>query len=1154
MRRELKIAARIFLGLFLFVALVAVALQAALTTNWAQQLLRSRIEGTLSQQLEREVQVGKVTFGLVLTFLELREVVVKGPEGTLLEVDYVRLYPDLVSLLKGTVAFRNVVFLRPVVDLSARPAEWFFPLLLIPSIIQDLLAVHVDLLQIRQGELIYPREGETWSVRGLDADLWAEEARVLAEMWVAEGILHLPHQAMAWRNLEALIVLTEQDVLITRLGIDVGEATLGFSGRIADPFEKGTLDLRLTGGIPLTLLSGNIRLEGQITGSPQNPNFRGRARIEGEKVPEGTLEISADQKGLRGKDFRFAAVPGDVSGGFYVRWKDLRYSGEVRGRGLAFAPLLTPLLGTLPMTGKVNLGGVVKGRGLTTTGLTAELTLQVSSLTRHDQPGIVGRMDAVVKGKGGRFTLERFRMDLSPNHLTAKGPLGKELNLRVSGNFPRMDKLGRFLGATGLGGKGRVKGKMTGSLGTPVFKGTVTWNAPRLGEITLRRVRGEVVIQNRRLTAPRLIITKGKSTATVHLRLALPEEHGVHDLNQDLRLEAEVHVRGAPRDFLSLVVKKEIPLTGRLTMDVAVAGTLARLEGRGHFLIKDAVLLGEPWPVVMGDLQLQPDRLRLKEIRLVRGAEHVTVSGLLNLKDLETTLRVATKGLSLEGFRLSRGKIGGQIQAEAVVEGRIDNPRISGDFQAKGLRYAWARLGNGRGRVRVQDQKMIIQLSLPKSGYSVWGIMGTTSPYFYNLQVTMDRSDLALLFALSGVDLLEGGTGTGTGRAELLGTLGSTLLSGLTVELDAPRILFDRYAFRTAKPILVEMVNDKLTISSFAVTGKTGWLNARGQINFKGGVDFDAQGKIPLALLLRKFKGIVETTGNGQFDVKLAGQWKAPQYVGWSKLERGHLRFTKHPEAFKGLTGWVKFQGWQIEIPTLEGRWAGGEIEVSGKASRGKRRWKWGLDVFLEGADGERVTAKKKGARGEVTGRASLWGKVTARGRNWDQLYQSVGGRLKVVFRKGTVRRFTVLANILRLLNLAPDPVEGVPYEYLKAAFDLKQGTVETHDLKFVSNTVKVSGVGKINLVQGNLDMLLGVQPLRTVDKVVNFLQLGKIPLLGHLLFGKEQSILVVAVRVKGPLQDPEVVPVPEESIGRGVFGILRRLLELPAELFPGEE
>jgi hypothetical protein len=79
--------------------------------------------------------------------------------------------------------------------------------------------------------------------------------------------------------------------------------------------------------------------------------------------------------------------------------------------------------------------------------------------------------------------------------------------------------------------------------------------------------------------------------------------------------------------------------------------------------------------------------------------------------------------------------------------------------------------------------------------------------------------------------------------------------------------------------------------------------------------------------------------------------------------------------------------------------------------------------------------------------------------------------------------------------------------------------------------------------------MLLAVQPLRTVDRVINAMRLSKIPFLGPLLFGKERSVLVVAIKVEGPLDEPEVAPVPEESLGRGLFGIFRRLLELPAAL-----
>lgn len=1165
MRRGLQIAARIFLGLILFLTLVAAALHLALTTTRAQQYLRSRLEATLSRRLQRDVQIGKIKLSPVLNFLEFREVAVRGPEtAPLFQVGSVRFYPDLGSLLRGVLAFRTVVILHPVIEFpgrlmvrEGRRGEWNLPPLLALFKAQSLLAVQVDRLQIREGEWTYRGQGLTWSVQGLDADLWPEGARVLGEVRVTEGTLHLPTRSVAWRNAEALVVLTEQDLVVTRLGIDVGEGSLGLTGRITDPFGDRTLELRLTAGLPVTLptaVPGSIRVEGQLTGSALNPHFHGSARIEGAKVPECTVEISADREGLRGEHVMLLAVPGDVSGGFYLRWKDWSYSAEFRGRGLDLVPLATPMLGRLPVTGVVDAEAAVKGRGLTAKGLTAHVAFQVSSLMRHDEPGIVGRAVGVVKAEGGRFTLQRLRVDLPPNHLTLKGPLGKGLTLHVSGNFPRVNTLGRFLGAKGLGGKGRVVGQVTGPVMAPTFQGTLTWDAPRLLGIDLRRVRGKVLVEKRRLTAPRLIVTRGKSTGTFRLRLTLPEKEGAFVLKQNLRIEAEGQVKGVPRDVLSLFVRREVPLTGRLTLDAALAGTASRLEGRGHFIVKNPVLFGEPWQVMKGDLELQPDRLLFKQVRLARGAEQVTGNGLLHLKDLETTLRVATPGLSLEGFPLfARRDLRGHVQAEVLVEGRIDNPRIRGDYEIKDLRHGPVHLGSGRGSFLVQDREMTAQLALPERGYFARGMLGATPPYSYDVEVTMERADLALLFALTGVGLLEGGTGTGSGRAQLVGHLTADRPTGLTLELEAPRLVLDRKTFRTVEPFRLEMSRDTLTISSFAVTGKEGWLNVRGEIAFHGKVDFDVQGKIPLALVLRRRGTVAGVTGNGHLDLNVSGLWKAPRYVGWFRVERGGLRFTHHPEALEPIEGWVKFQGRKIQIPSLEGRWAGGKVKVSGKATRGKkRRWRWVLDVVLDEADGKRVFAKGKGVQAPVTGWTSLWGKVTATGSHWGELKQSLGGKLNLVLLKGRVRRFTVLANILRLLNLAPDPVEGVPYDRLKAVFDLKQGVAETRDLKFVSDTIKVGGVGKIDLVGGEVDMLLGVQPLRTLDKVINFLQLSKIPLLGRLLFGKEGSVLVVAVKVRGPLANPQVVAVPKESLGRGVFGVLRRLLELPAQLFPG--
>jgi uncharacterized protein YhdP len=208
----------------------------------------------------------------------------------------------------------------------------------------------------------------------------------------------------------------------------------------------------------------------------------------------------------------------------------------------------------------------------------------------------------------------------------------------------------------------------------------------------------------------------------------------------------------------------------------------------------------------------------------------------------------------------------------------------------------------------------------------------------------------------------------------------------------------------------------------------------------------------------------------------------------------------------------------------------------------------------LEDADAGRVFARAGKGKGTVTGRTYIVGKVTAEGSRWSALEQSRAGKLTLRMQQGRVRGLTVLANILRIVNLTPDPVEGVPYDSLRASFDLKRDVLETRDLRFVSDTMKVGGVGTIDVGRREVDMLLGVQPLRTLDKVINFLQLSKIPVLGRLLFGKERSVLVIAVKVAGSWDQPAVVAVPEESLGRGLFGIFRRLLELPGEVSSPEK
>lgn len=227
-------------------------------------------------------------------------------------------------------------------------------------------------------------------------------------------------------------------------------------------------------------------------------------------------------------------------------------------------------------------------------------------------------------------------------------------------------------------------------------------------------------------------------------------------------------------------------------------------------------------------------------------------------------------------------------------------------------------------------------------------------------------------------------------------------------------------------------------------------------------------------------------------------------------------------------------------------------MKLTGDASRVRGKgWRWVTELRLDTADARRVFTVEERGKGRVSGRTDFKGQLTMEGRRREELRRSLQGKLRLDLKEGKFEQYTVLANIVRILNLTPDPTSGVPYNFLKAVFSLRGGVLETQDLLFISDTMRFGGVGKIDLGRGEVDMLLGVQPLRTVDKLIRGAKLHKVPLLGRLLFGEEGSVLVISMKVDGPVAAPEVSVVPLESVGRGVFGIFRRILELPAGLSP---
>jgi uncharacterized protein involved in outer membrane biogenesis len=238
-----------------------------------------------------------------------------------------------------------------------------------------------------------------------------------------------------------------------------------------------------------------------------------------------------------------------------------------------------------------------------------------------------------------------------------------------------------------------------------------------------------------------------------------------------------------------------------------------------------------------------------------------------------------------------------------------------------------------------------------------------------------------------------------------------------------------------------------------------------------------------------------------------------------------------------------------VECSALDGA-------ISGKAridfgAIGEPRYQFSYNLSDVSAESLLLAAGIK--KQEITGKLTLQGELTVKGKSPQDLKKSALGSAKVHFEEGKLRKFAVLSKIFSLLNFSqllklqlPDMVSGgMPYNKITANLSIKDGIVSSNDLYVASDAINISAVGKADLVKNELDTTIGVKPLQTVDKV-----LSHIPIAGWILTGKNKSLITAYFEAKGNLEDPTVRAIPVQSIAKGVFNIFKRVFQLPATLF----
>ncbi len=161
-------------------------------------------------------------------------------------------------------------------------------------------------------------------------------------------------------------------------------------------------------------------------------------------------------------------------------------------------------------------------------------------------------------------------------------------------------------------------------------------------------------------------------------------------------------------------------------------------------------------------------------------------------------------------------------------------------------------------------------------------------------------------------------------------------------------------------------------------------------------------------------------------------------------------------------------------------------------------------------------------------------------------------GSIKFVSENGNIKDFPdiykilSLADILGLITGQINLKEGFYFDKMVGVFKLENGvltTVKPLTVKGTSNNLFING--NVNLTNYHTNALFMITTFTFINRLISY-----IPIIGHILGGKEKSFTGLSFRVDGYLDGKlNIYPVPFESLSKGLLDIIKRTITLPAYL-----
>jgi translocation and assembly module TamB len=389
------------------------------------------------------------------------------------------------------------------------------------------------------------------------------------------------------------------------------------------------------------------------------------------------------------------------------------------------------------------------------------------------------------------------------------------------------------------------------------------------------------------------------------------------------------------------LARADYPITGSLSGDVSIQGSLQHPSGHGSFNLAHASLWNQPVTSVSVDFQGDDDTIGTNtQITLPAGTAYAHLTYSPSAKHYKVDLNANNLHLDqLQALqRNAASSIKGVLTGKAQGEGTLAQPQLQATLDLPQLQVGDESFSQVHAQVDVAQQQAHITLTSAVAQASVQAKGEVTLAGNYPLQANLEvhGAPIAALLASYAHNIQAGLNGSMDLNGSINGPLRDPAQLQAGVQIPALKLGYKSLQINNEGPLRFDYRNSTVTVQQARLKGS--------------GTDFSIQGAIPVtgqAPMNVSAKGVInasllqllspDTHASGQIQLHLQAQGKttAPAMTGQVRIVNAAFSSDAMPVGFSAINGQMNISGNRIEVQEIKGTAGGGSFSTHGSLTIG---------------------------------------------------------------------------------------------------------------------------------------------------------------------------------------------------------------------------